>query len=1332
MKIRLLNIKGIGWVVSLLMGGVCAASGATLNVGPGYYSTIASAVSAASDNDTIVILVSTQTECGVSIINKSLTIQGLGATNTIVQGASTRSNAASRIFLVNGAAKAVRFRDMTIRYGYATNNDDYGYGGGAIYNSAGTVTVENCTLTMNDSLLTGAHAFGGGALAQYTDSKYVLTLINSVIASNTVAGTLKNPAGGGVYMGHGSLWVEGCTFVGNSAGGNGGAINGASFLSMTIRNSTLISNSAGSDGGALYFPSTSGLTGTIYNCTICSNSALYGQSLRVTGANLLVYSSILSGSGASILYTLNNATILSNSLIKGTVNGTYMGGGNITGQDPLLLPLSYNGGSVPTMALQSGSPCTNTGSNILSLPYDQRGAGFGRTRGLATDMGAFEYGSGVALAYSGNTFAEKMPQNTGGIDNTTPLLITLSVDTFTGADGSELTNNVVVSNLPAGLAVSMVRSNNGTMAVVTLVGNAVVHASGNTIHDFGIAFQDGAFSLGYASQVANASRSDLTVTFSDPVSSAEISYSSTVFAEDSIYNDGRVNNASPMLITISNEFFAGTDGSEITNNVVVSNLPTGLTVSMIRTNAGTNVMVRLLGQTAPHAAAQTVSTLGFTFLDGAFQGGSAAVVTGAMRSDLGITFLDPATGVALLYNGSAFTEDPVFNDGRLVATTIGLTLTNDVLNGENGDNFVAANRVLVSNLPAGLTAAVTRVDYKHLNLTLSGKALAHNSVSNVNTLTFSFQDSAFYNTAAASVSNATKSDLTIAFSNPTLTYANSTFTEYWKNDGTIGNAITLTLVGDTFTGLNNDNFAGLKALVGNVPGGLAASMIRQSVTQLVFQLTGVATAHTTADTIANLSLALADSAFSQGGAAAVTNSIRSNLGVQYVGSSAPSNFWVSSTSGSDTTGTGSLASPWATIKFAVNNAAVRNNAYDTINVLAGTYNETNITVNKSLLIQGAGRDATIVQAGAQYATAPFDSRVFILSASCTLRDMTLRHGNVTNQAQGAAVNCTATEVVMDRCRVTRNNCHGVYAYNGGSVANLAGLLTMRDCEITDNTARIGGVAGVLSWTGASVSISNCLFSGNQSMHQGGGLYANSVLVTIQDSTFLSNSVALSALHGGGFASELPTGTTIVERCTVIDNQSPNAGGGMYLRGSSLTLTHCTIFGNIAGTNGGGLYIYDGAPRLYQCTIASNRVTAGNGAGGGLYNAYGINSLYSSIIAGNSAAGTGPDIAGGPTLDDHSLIGNNANSGMSAGQPNVNGSYLGTAGMPIDPQLLAPANNGGGTWTCRLLEGSLAIDHGSNPLGLALDQRGLARQNGSTVDIGAFEFVPDQGSVMKIR
>jgi len=59
--------------------------------------------------------------------------------------------------------------------------------------------------------------------------------------------------------------------------------------------------------------------------------------------------------------------------------------------DPRLAPLAENGGPTRTHLLLGDSPAIDRGANLYNRQYDQRGPGFPRVRGAATDIGATEY-----------------------------------------------------------------------------------------------------------------------------------------------------------------------------------------------------------------------------------------------------------------------------------------------------------------------------------------------------------------------------------------------------------------------------------------------------------------------------------------------------------------------------------------------------------------------------------------------------------------------------------------------------------------------------------------------------------------------------------------------------------------------------------------------------------------------------------------------------------------------------------------------------------------------------------------------------------------------------
>jgi hypothetical protein len=78
--------------------------------------------------------------------------------------------------------------------------------------------------------------------------------------------------------------------------------------------------------------------------------------------------------------------------------------GSLNNTDPMLGPLTNNGGPTLTMALLPGSPAIDAGDSSAAPATDQRG--FPRPAGLASDIGAFEYGSMLpvlAISRSGAT-----------------------------------------------------------------------------------------------------------------------------------------------------------------------------------------------------------------------------------------------------------------------------------------------------------------------------------------------------------------------------------------------------------------------------------------------------------------------------------------------------------------------------------------------------------------------------------------------------------------------------------------------------------------------------------------------------------------------------------------------------------------------------------------------------------------------------------------------------------------------------------------------------------------------------------------------------------------
>lgn len=110
---------------------------------------------------------------------------------------------------------------------------------------------------------------------------------------------------------------------------------------------------------------------------------------------------------------------------------------------------------------------------------------------------------------------------------------------------------------------------------------------------------------------------------------------------------------------------------------------------------------------------------------------------------------------------------------------------------------------------------------------------------------------------------------------------------------------------------------------------------------------------------------------------------------------------------------------------------------------------------------------------------------------------------------------------------------------------------------------------------ASVTVSNCVLTGNSAYRSGGGAWGG----TLYNCTLSGNSA-----HSGGGA-----GWCMVNNCTLSDNSAGWAGGGAYTG----TLYNCTLTRNSAGEYGGGVYDCT----LYNCTLTGN---SARGDGGGAY------------------------------------------------------------------------------------------------------------------------------------
>ncbi|MBE7494575.1 MAG: hypothetical protein HS117_06495 [Verrucomicrobiaceae bacterium] len=189
-----------------------------------------------------------------------------------------------------------------------------------------------------------------------------------------------------------------------------------------------------------------------------------------------------------------------------------------------------------------------------------------------------------------------------------------------------------------------------------------------------------------------------------------------------------------------------------------------------------------------------------------------------------------------------------------------------------------------------------------------------------------------------------------------------------------------------------------------------------------------------------------------------------------------------------------------------------------------------------------------------------------------------------------------------------------------------------------------------------------------------------------------------------------SGQLTVDQCAISACRATWGGGIANL--GTLTLTHSTLSGN-AATNGGGGIANAGTLTLTHSTLSGNAASIG----GGIYNEDANVTLGNSIVAGNTAP-NGGDIYNNRLVNDPTFNRVGANIVLLI----TNSGIVNESGPPVitaAPLLRPLGNYGGPTPTMLPNADSPAIDAAVDSTA-ATDQRGLARPQGGTADIGAVE------------
>jgi len=222
----------------------------------------------------------------------------------------------------------------------------------------------------------------------------------------------------------------------------------------------------------------------------------------------------------------------------------------------------------------------------------------------------------------------------------------------------------------------------------------------------------------------------------------------------------------------------------------------------------------------------------------------------------------------------------------------------------------------------------------------------------------------------------------------------------------------------------------------------------------------------------------------------------------------------------------------------------------TINVLAGTYNQSFSLNGKNVVVRGAAGNTTILNgAGLTTSIATFTGGE---PATAGVENLVFRNGIAGRAISPPSYNFTG----------------------GGGIFGEDSSAFVRNCRFEDCGADFGAGIYMLRCT---VDVDGCVFNSNDATTDGGGMQTYACSGVVKNSTFTGNRCALSyagsgsAFKGVGIRT---AGTTLaLQTCTISGNPIPNAGAAVE------------YFENVK--------VLPGVLRLVDTDIASNTVGSGS-------------------------------------------------------------------------------------------------------------------------------------------
>lgn len=198
-----------------------------------------------------------------------------------------------------------------------------------------------------------------------------------------------------------------------------------------------------------------------------------------------------------------------------------------------------------------------------------------------------------------------------------------------------------------------------------------------------------------------------------------------------------------------------------------------------------------------------------------------------------------------------------------------------------------------------------------------------------------------------------------------------------------------------------------------------------------------------------------------------------------------------------------------------------------------------------------------------------------------------------------------SEVIVDGAGfvISGDDSHQIFNVDGGSLEVMS--LTMTSGSSASN-------GGAIAVSNGSFSMNNSVISNSASASHGAGIYAENSDIVISNSAISGNTAgADEAVSGAGiFFAGGDANSLLIDKSGFDSNSATDDGAGLYVNSGIANITNTSFAENSAADKGGAIY-NAGTMTLTHVTIVDNSAEIG----GGIYD-NALLQMYNSILSGN--------------------------------------------------------------------------------------------------------------------